>query len=159
MGQKSKKLPEMTKSYVCASTPYLSQHTSNDCVFCYTSLKWHLEILFSFLPNFGFLGCWGEGVKKAKNGLKWQNVQQKMPKGNSEVCPTFLICVIYLLNYDLICLNWSYQGQNYQNVPQIVPQWKIVTILFVLFYQFFFIWPSQYGLAFWKVCLWARSFL
>ena len=40
-----------------------------------------------------------------------------MPKGNSEVCPTFLICVIFLLNYDLFCPNWSYQGQNYQNVP------------------------------------------
>ena len=42
-----------------------------------------------------------------------------MPKGNSEVCPTFLICVwFFLLNYDLFCPNWSYQGQNYQNVPK-----------------------------------------
>ena len=41
-----------------------------------------------------------------------------MPKGNSEVCPTFLTCVwFFLLNYDLFCPNWSYQGQNYQNVP------------------------------------------
>ena len=148
----------MTKSYVCASTPYLSQHTSNDCVFCYTSLKWHLEILFSFLPNFGFLGCWGEGVKKAKNGLKWQNVHQKMPKGNSEVCPTFLICVIYLLNYDLICLNWSYQGQNYQNVPQIVPQWKIVTILFSCFTNSFLYEPANTAWLFEKVIFELEAF-
>ena len=40
----------------------------------------------------------------------------------------------FLLNYDLFCLNWSYQGQDYQNVPEIVPQSKIVTILIALFY-------------------------
>ena len=63
-------------------------------------------------------------------------------------------CVwFFLLNYELFCSNWSYQGQNYQNVTQIVPLWKIVTILFVLFYQSschticpVFIWPNQYGL-------------
>ena len=44
-------------NYVCG-TPYLSKHTSFDCVFCYTSLKWwHLRMIFSFSPNFGFLGC------------------------------------------------------------------------------------------------------
>ena len=49
-----------------------------------------------------------------------------MPKGNSEVCPTFLTCVwFFLLNYDLFCPNWSYQGQNYQNVPQIVHNGKL----------------------------------
>ena len=41
---------------------------------------------------------------------------------------------IFLLNYDLFCPNWSYQGQDYQNVPKIVPQWKIVTIPIALFY-------------------------
>ena len=34
----------------------------------------------------------------------------------------------------LFFLSGSYQEQNYQNVPQ----WKIVTILFALFYQFYF---------------------
>ena len=42
-----------------------------------------------------------------------------MPKGNSEVYPTFLTCVwLFLLKYDLFCPKWSYQGQNYQNVPK-----------------------------------------
>ena len=41
VGQKSKKWAEMTKNYVCPSTPYLSKHTSYDRVFfCYTNLKW-----------------------------------------------------------------------------------------------------------------------
>ena len=54
--------------------------------------------------------------------------------------------VMFLLSYDLFCSNWSYQGQNYQNVPQIVSHWKTVTIPFVLFYQFFYITqPIQLG--------------
>ena len=55
--KKSKKWPKITKNYVCC-TPYQSKHTSFDCVFCCTSLElWHLQILFSFFQNFGFLGC------------------------------------------------------------------------------------------------------
>ena len=50
----------MTKTYIC-HTPYLTKHTSFDCVFCCTSLKWwHLQMLFSFFQNFSFLGCWGK---------------------------------------------------------------------------------------------------
>ena len=50
----------MTKNCVCR-TPYQSKHTSYDCVFCCTSLKWwHLQMLFSFFQNFSFLGCWGK---------------------------------------------------------------------------------------------------
>ena len=51
--------------------------------------------------------------------------------------------LVFLLNYDLFCPNWSYQGQNYQNAPQIGPQWKIVTILFVLFYPFILYDPAN----------------
>ena len=48
-------------------------------------------------------------------------------------------CGFFLLNYDLLWLRhyWSYQGQNYQNMPQVF-EWKIVTIPFVLLYQFFY---------------------
>ena len=43
--------------------------------FCCTSLKWwHLQMFFSFFLNFGFVGCQEGGVKKAKNGPKWQKV-------------------------------------------------------------------------------------
>ena len=56
----------MTKNYVC-HTPYLSKHTSFDYVFCCTSLKWwHLQILFSFFQNFGFL----RGAKMTLNDTK-----------------------------------------------------------------------------------------
>ena len=37
--KEQKKMPEMRKIFVCASTPYLSMHISYDCVFCCTSLK------------------------------------------------------------------------------------------------------------------------
>ena len=58
MGQKSKKWPKITKNCL---TPYPSKHTSYDCAFCCTSLKWwHLQMLFSFFQNFSFLGCWGK---------------------------------------------------------------------------------------------------
>ena len=65
--QKSKKLPEMIRNYVCR-TPYLSKHTSYDRVFFCTRLKWwHLQIAFFRLSG-------GEGVKTAKSGPKWQKV-------------------------------------------------------------------------------------
>ena len=45
-----------TVSHCC--TPYLSKHTSFDRVFCWASLNWwHLQKLFPFFQNFGFLGC------------------------------------------------------------------------------------------------------
>ena len=52
-----------------------------DCDFWYTCIKWwHLQMLFSFLQNFDFLG--GEevmGDRRAKNGLKWQNILSLTP--------------------------------------------------------------------------------
>ena len=36
----------------CASTPYLSKHTSYDRIFCCTSLKlWHIQMLFTFFQK------------------------------------------------------------------------------------------------------------
>ena len=50
--------------------PYLSKHTSYDCVFCGSSFKWwHLQMLFSFF----FFKILGVGSKRAKNDPKWQN--------------------------------------------------------------------------------------
>ena len=63
------------------------------------------------------------------------------------------MCVVFLLSYFLFCHNWSYQGQNYQNVPQTVPQWKIVTIPFVLFYQFALYDPANTACLFEKLIL------
>ena len=55
------KQQKMAWNYVRESTPYLSKHTSFDRVFCCTSLKWwHLQMLFSFFQNFGFLSCYNE---------------------------------------------------------------------------------------------------
>ena len=59
---------------VCASTPYLSKNTSYDCVFCYTSLKCYLQMIFSFFKCFGFLVCygwgWWGGQKMTRNNKK-----------------------------------------------------------------------------------------
>ena len=52
------------------------------------------------------------------------------------------ISLIFQLKYDLFCPNWSYRGQNYQNVPQI-SSWETETILFVLFYQIFLYDPAK----------------
>ena len=42
-----------------------------------------------------------------------------------------------LLNFHIFCLSFWYQGQNYQNVPQLF-WWRTVTRPFVLVYQFYF---------------------
>ena len=165
MWQKSKKWPEMTKK-ICASTPYLSKHTSYDCVVLLHKFK----MMTSPDAIFISLKCWfwrlleEEGVKGAKNGLKWQKILSHFVSQELyliwlwfllHMCKMMIspaiffhffkslifrvfqnssinakrkfwgvphlphMCVIFLLNYDLICPNWSYQGQNYQNVPQI----------------------------------------
>ena len=73
---KSKKWAEMTKGYVCASTPYLSKHTSYDRVFLLHKFKIMTspDLCFIFL-KFWFCGLLRrERVKKAKNGPKWQKI-------------------------------------------------------------------------------------
>ena len=62
MAQKSKKWPEMTKNYVCASTPYLSKHTSYDRVFLLHKFKMRtFPDVFSNFLKFWFRGLLGEG--------------------------------------------------------------------------------------------------
>ena len=62
----------MTKNSVhCAW--YLRNHTPYDCHLFYTCVKWlYLQAIISFFQNFDFLGC--KGVKRAKNGSKWQEI-------------------------------------------------------------------------------------
>ena len=56
----------MTKNSVC-HTPYLKNHTSCDCDFWYTCVKWYLQQIFSFFKILIFGVCRG---KRAKNDLK-----------------------------------------------------------------------------------------
>ena len=83
MGQKNKKWPEMTKNYVCASTPYLSKHASYDRVFLLHKFKVMTSpdvfFIFSKFWFYGLLegerGMGGKlGKKRTKNGPNWQNV-------------------------------------------------------------------------------------
>ena len=54
---KEHKMAWNDKNYLCCNL-YLSKHTSYDCAFCCTSLKWwHLQMFFSFFSNFVFPGC------------------------------------------------------------------------------------------------------
>ena len=53
-GGKGKKWPKMTKIFVCL-TPYLRNHTSYDCGFWYTCVKWwYLQQVFPFFQNSNF---------------------------------------------------------------------------------------------------------
>ena len=72
MGQKSKKWPEMTKNYVCASSLYLSKHISHDRLFLLRKFKM-MTVPDVFFISLKFWFCrllGGEGVKKAKNDPK-----------------------------------------------------------------------------------------
>ena len=70
---KEHKMAWNDKNYLCCNL-YLSKHTSYDCAFCCTSLKWwHLQMFFHFFQILFFqVVRGGEGVKRAKNGPKWQ---------------------------------------------------------------------------------------
>ena len=73
MWRKSEKWSEMTKNFVCASTPYLSKHTSYDRVFLFHKFKMITSPnVFFFFSKFWFCGLQGvsDGVKRAKNGPK-----------------------------------------------------------------------------------------
>ena len=79
VGQKNKNWPEMIKNYFCASTPYLSKHTSFDRFFCCFFLhKFKMmtspDIFFIFLKFWFSSLLGGEGVKKAKHDPKWQKI-------------------------------------------------------------------------------------
>ena len=98
VGQKSQKWPEMIKNYVCASTPYLSKHTSYDHVFCCTSLKcWHLQMHFLFFENFVFQVVRGRGLKG-----------QKMAQNNKKICLTSYLrnCTSYYCGFWYTYVKW-----------------------------------------------------
>ena len=108
VGQKSKNQPEMTKNYVCR-TPYLSKHTSYDCVFCCTSLKWwHLQMLFSFFQNFGFLSCYNE---MGWGGGGWKG--KELSKMTKQICLTLYLrnCTSYDCGFWYTCVKWWYLQQ------------------------------------------------
>ena len=92
-------------NYVCC-TPYLSNHTSHDHVFCYTSLKWwHLQIFFSFFLILVFLivrGREGEGGgNRTENGPKWEKILSLYLRN----CTTY-DCVFWNS-----CVKWWYHQQ------------------------------------------------
>ena len=98
---------------VCC-TPYLSKHTSYDCVYCWTSLKWwHLQMHLhiskmtkKFCLTLYLIWLWFlvhmckmmispaifSHFFKILIFLVFQSYQW-MPRGNSEVCPIFFTCV------------------------------------------------------------------
>ena len=81
---------------------------------------WYLQQIFHFFKSLIF-----QGFSKFIN--KWQKEILRCAPPSPHRCQFFV-------KLWLIFPNWSYQGQDYLNVPEIVPQWKIVTIPIALFY-------------------------
>ena len=118
-------------------TLYLRNCISYDSNFWYPYVKWFLQQIFSSLQKSDFSGFF-------KN-------HQQMPTGNSEVCPTSLWCVSFFVKLWLIFVPVGVIKDRITTIENC--DHTICPVLSILF-----IWPSQYGLAFWKVYLWARSF-
>ena len=76
---KSKKWPEMTKNYVCASNPYLSKHTSYDPVFLLHKFKMMTSPNAFFISSkFCFSGLLG-----------WRELKrEKMAQNDKKLCLT-----------------------------------------------------------------------
>ena len=75
--------------------------------FWYTSVKWwYLQQIFSFFQKSYFSG--------------FSDFSNKFQNEILRCDPHPHLCVIFLLNYDLFCPNWTYQRQIYQKVPQIL---------------------------------------
>ena len=66
--KKGNKWHKMTKTFFCL-TPYLRNHTSYDCNFWCTCVKWYLQQLFSFFKVLIF------GVFKGIKGKKWPKIR------------------------------------------------------------------------------------
>ena len=79
IGRKSKKWPEMTKNYVCASNPYLSKHTSYDPVFLLHKFKMMTSPNAFFISSkFCFSGLLG-----------WRELKrEKMAQNDKKLCLT-----------------------------------------------------------------------
>ena len=106
MEQRSKKWPEMTKNYVCASTPYLCCIHHKIVFFCCTSLKWwHLHMFFHF---FKVLVLWvvrGEGIKKGK---KWSKTTKKF-----SLTLYLSTCTSYDCDFWYTCVEWWHLQQSF----------------------------------------------
>ena len=103
MWQKSKKWPEMTKK-ICPSTPYLSKHTSYDCVFLLHKFKMMTSPdAFFIFSKFWFSGLLGRGENKGK---KWP----KMTKKNC-LTPYLRNCTSYDCGFWYTCVKWWYLQQ------------------------------------------------
>ena len=93
-GSKKKKWPEITKNYVCPSTPYLSMHTSFDCVFllCKFKMMTSPDVFFFFKKKFWFCGLLG-GKGWGARGSK----RQKIAQNDKKFCLTSYLrnCISY----------------------------------------------------------------
>ena len=68
----------MTKNYV-SHIPYLRKHTSYDCDFWNTCVKWYLQVFFSVFQNFDFLGCIKNFLKimhRIEKASKWSKMKK-----------------------------------------------------------------------------------
>ena len=108
---------KMTKNSVHC-TPDLRKHTSYDCDFRYTCVKWwHLQILSSFFQSFDFSLLLGG--KRAKNGWKRQILYA-------------LLCISGTILYMIMVFNTLVQNQDissncfsyFQNSDFFGFQWK-----------------------------------
>ena len=97
VGQKSKKWPEMTRNYVCASIPYLSKHRSYDCVFLLHKFKNFFFIFFKF---------WFCGLLRGR-GLK----RQKTAQNDKKLCLTSYLrnCTSYDCHFWYTWVKWYLQ--------------------------------------------------
>ena len=119
--QKSKKWPKMTKNYVCC-TPCLSKHTSYNCVFCCTSLKWwHLQMLFIF-SKFCFSGLLGGWRVKGK---KWPKMRKKfcltpyLRNSTSYDCGFWYTCVKWWYLQQLFCFH-VFQNSDFSGFSKFI---------------------------------------
>ena len=83
---------------VCASTPYLSKNTSYDCVFCYTSLKCYLQMIFSFLNVLVF---WFVTDGDGGEGKKWPEIIKKIKLHISGTVPRMIVVCCTHMQIDI----------------------------------------------------------
>ena len=87
--------------------------------FWYTCAKlWYLQQFFPFFQKSDFT-AFQSSINKC---------QKDILRCSPPSCLTWVW--LFLLNYDLFRPSWSYQGQNYQNVPQI-SQRNIVPLVLI----------------------------
>ena len=98
--KRAKNGPKWQKILCCI--PYLRKHTSYDCDFWYTCVKWwHFQMLFSFFLNFDFLIVRGVKCKK------WP----KMRKNSICLTPYLRNCTSYDCGSWYTCIKWWYLQQ------------------------------------------------